>query len=470
MRLAVLLLASCAVLESCPFWEGVGLAQQLPATQTTQAPQSQVNLFGAQGFLWFSQFANPALLGSLYLTPNYPLTGYYPIYPGGVIGFIETDGIKVGPVRLHPSLGIGEMYTDNVFRTSSGRTSDWIHALAPSIQVRLPFGYRHQAMFDYRTNLLYFERTPVNDVSDQTATARTRFEFPGGLKLDFQGQHKVGHDPRGTAVDIQAVEVNKWRADSLSGIVEYQGAQANLTMNLSTSRFNYTNNSLDIFDRRNNYTALTFSGALTAKTSILTSIGASQTIYDQNKNLDNTIYLFSGGVRWQGSELTSGELLLGYQYLKFSNAQVNQPGPVLSQFTRNSDSSSNFYVAGNLSWTPLSYVKVSLQPYRTFQQTVSLGTVFFVATGMNLAMSHYMTERTTVNLNFGVENDKFTGGTGTVSQARTDTIKNAALGLTYKTTRYLGTSLQYAYEDRTSNSGAFVYHANTVTLSLQGGF
>lgn len=443
-------------------------AQQPGLTPSTL--QGQPNIFGGQGFVWLSQFANPALRGSLYLTPNFPLTGYYPLYPGSFTDVLGSDGIKTGPFKLHPSLGLAEMYSDNVFRTPSNRTSDFIHAMAPAIQVQLPMAFRHALIVDYRTNLLFFERTPANDVRDQTASGRVMLDFPGGLKVDLQGQHKVGHDPRGSAQDFQALEVNKWRTDSFSGRIEYTGGQSSLLLNMQSTRWTYTNNELGpVNDRLTNYAGLTFSGSISPKSSLLASVGVTQQIYDQNKNLDSSIYTISTGTRWQVSDLTSGELLVGYQFLRFSNAQTNQPPPLLSQFTREKDSADSFYVAGNLQWTPTSYFTVSLQPYRAIQQAVILGTLFFVSTGANLAVTHSLSQWHALNLNLGLEQDKFTSGTG-ASIARTDTLKNVALGYTYKATRYLGATLQYAYEDRSSTDGQFVYYANTFTIGLQGGF
>ncbi len=72
---------------------------------------------------------------------------------------IQEEGILAGPVRLHPFMGVAEMYTDNVFRTNSKR-SDFFTTLAPGIQAQLPIG-RHIFVADYRTNLQFYHRTPV---------------------------------------------------------------------------------------------------------------------------------------------------------------------------------------------------------------------------------------------------------------------------------------------------------------------
>ncbi|MEQ1846329.1 MAG: outer membrane beta-barrel protein, partial [Nitrospira sp.] len=142
---------------------------------------SRGSLFGASGTMFLSQFANPALMGSLYLTPQWPMTGYYSIYPGSLPAALPGDGVLVGPLRLHPHMGVAQMYTDNVFRTNSNKTSDFLTTLSPGIQVRLPFAGFHSFLIDYRTNLQYFSRTTSNDVQDQNAVGAVKFNFPGGL-------------------------------------------------------------------------------------------------------------------------------------------------------------------------------------------------------------------------------------------------------------------------------------------------
>lgn len=436
-------------------------------------PQSQTLLFGGAGWGYLSQFANPALLGALYLTPEWPLTGYYPLYPGGLSQVIPGDGVLVGPLRLHPHMGVAQMYTDNVFRTNGNRIGDFVTTLAPGIQAQLPFAGFHSFLIDYRTNLQYYSRTSSNDVQDQTASGRFKFDFPGGLKIDLQGEHKLGHDPRGSALDsviTQALGVNTWTADSFSGLVEYDGARSGVRVEVGTTRWNFLNNSQgSLRDGLSNYSRLTFFGDVTGKTSVMANVGVNQQIYDQNKNVDSVMYQTNGGVTWNVSELTSGQILVGYQYLQFTRAQVDQPGPLLSQFTRTKDSFSNFFVMGNLDWKPTALLTISLQPYRTIQQTVVFGNLFYVATGANLTARHKLTDSTTLNVNLGVEQDKFessgiqtTGGT-----SRTDLLKNAAIGVNYRAVKWVGIGFQYVYEDRSSTQTPFTYQASTFMLSAQ---
>ena len=439
------------------------------SAQQVSPPPSQGNLFGGSGWTYFSPFANPALVGALYQMPDWPLTGYYTPYPGAVAPSITADGIKLfESLKLDPMMGVAQMYTDNVFRTNSNRRSDTFTTVAPGIQAQLPFAGRHLVQVDYRTNLQYYANNPSNNVQDQTASGRVDLDFPGGLKVGVGGEHKLGHDPRGSALDTRNVDINKWETNGAFGHAEYVGAQSSIRMDLRTMDMTYLNNNQGLVQNRwINYAGLTLLRDISSKTALLANFGATQQVYDHNKNLNSVIYQASGGIRWNASAVTYGQVLAGVQHLKFTRAEVNQPAP-LERFMRSEDAYTNFFVMGNAVWTPTSLWTISLQGYRSVQQTAVLTSLFFVATGGNLAISHGLTDSTTVTLNVGLEQDKFTSGTGaTTGLNRTDLIKNVALGVKYLAVKWLGLGAQYIYEDRSSDQNTFEYQANTVMVSAQ---
>ena len=427
--------------------------------------------FGGMGWAWFSQFANPAFVGALYMTPDWPKTGYYPVYPGAFSRPIAEEGIAVGPARLHPMMGVAEIFTDNVLRTNATRRSDFATTLAPGIQAELPFAGRHTFVADYRSNVQMFHQNPSNNVQDQTASGRFNFDFPGGLRLDLQGEHKLGHDPRGSALDTQNVEVNKWTANSVLGRLSYDGATAGIRLNVSSTRWTYLNNDQGVFrNRLSNYAAVTLLGNVTSKTAFVANVAANQEVYDESKTLNSTTYSASTGLQWNVTEMTTGELLAGYQYLAFANAETGQSVAGL-QFPRSSDSYGNFFFVGNVSWKPTPFLTLYLQGYRSFQQSVVLGTLFFTSTGANFSAIHTLTDSTALTLNVGVENDRFENPAPTFDNPnRVDLIKNVAVGVRYRTVKWAGVALQYIFEDRSSNVERFNYYANSVMLSLQTTF
>src|SRR5689334_17383763 len=88
----------CLVLYASASW-----SQQ--STGPGLSPLGQIPITGGQGSAYLSQFANPALRGALYMTPTFPWTGIYPLYPSGDTPVIRNEGIRAGPVRLHPFMG-----------------------------------------------------------------------------------------------------------------------------------------------------------------------------------------------------------------------------------------------------------------------------------------------------------------------------------------------------------------------------
>ena len=439
---------------------------------STSQPSALGNIRGSQGYLWLSQFANPGILGALYQTPTFPHTGIYPLYPGNFVNVIQQEGIEAGPILLHPHIGVAEMYTDNVLRTPTKR-SDFFTTVAPGLQAQLPFGGRHLLVADYRSNLQFFHRTPANNVQDQTATAAVKLDLASGIKIDLQGEQKFGHDPRGSALDLQTIELNKWSATSFNGRAQYEGGVMGATLSMQSTRWHYLNNGQALIrDRLSNYVGMTLAAKALPNTSLLADFSVRQENYDDNKNLDNAIYTVSGGARWEISGNMTGEFLAGYQHLRFTRAVVVQPGPVLSRFQRDQDSSDNLYLMGRLLWSPIANLQITVQPYRTIQQTVVAGTAFFTATGINLSATYPLGTRMELTSNFGYEQDKFStpAGISAGTTPRSDTLKNVAIGLNYRAVRWLGIGVQYVFEDRSSTASNFTYQANTAMVSVQAIF
>ena len=81
-------------------------------------------------------------------------------------------------------------------------------------------------------------------------------------------------------------------------------------------------------------------------------------------------------------------------------------------------------------------------------------------------------ERIDLTANLGYEHDKFSTPAGVEAsvQARTDIIRNIAVGLNYRAVKWIGVSLQYVFEHRNSSAQQFNYQSNTAMVSLQAFF
>lgn len=455
----------------------LGWSLGIEADAQAQAPASlsvspASPILGGQGFVWLPQFANPAVRGALYGTPLLPMTGYYPLYPSGLTKVMDDREFRVGPIHIHPSLGLAEMYTDNVYRTNSARQADWSHTLAPGLQLQLPFMKRHVLLADYRSNFQFFQRDAANNVADQTLSSRLALRLPSGLDIDLQGEYKHGHDPRGSALDLGNVELNKWNSQRFLAHTQYFGSTFGVEVQGQVARFDFTNNNQGIIrDNTSQFISSTVFGRVAPRTFGLVSLSVNRTAFDDNKNLDNVIYTAATGFAYVVSAATRAEVRVGYQHVTYSSDNAVPSAPALAPFVRDRDSYSRYYLRGNIDWRVSSRIDVSLQGYQAIQQIVVAGTAFVVATGANVSGQYELTSRTALTVNLGYEQDRFEGSILAGSTGlRTDTLKNAAIGIAYFPTRWGGLNLQYVLEDRRSTLQQFSYHANTIALSGQIAF
>ncbi len=403
-------------------------------------------------------------------TLSFTYTGNVIPSRGRLTPLLRGEGLRAGPFRVHPFLGVAEIYSDNVFRRNVNRQSDFVHTIAPGLQVQLPFARFHKMVLDYRASQWISQRFSVNNVLRQDLTGQVLLDFPGGLNLNFQGGYIKGFDFRGAAVDVQAREPTKWHTKTFFGEAETIGSQLGVRLRVRGIDWKFENN--DQAPRRDRLSSrgdLTFFGLIAPKTFVLLNFGVTRQVYDQNTQLDSMSYRLNTGLRWRASGKTTGEIQVGYQILNFDRAPVIQPpGSLLSS---GGNGREIVQVSGNLNWRPTSRSSIRVQPFRTIRQSGVFGTSIFTQTGMNLNARYAIGTRTSLNGNFQYSNDEFVNDQGSqTSQNRTDNRLRGSIGLTYRAVRWLGVTTQYQYQQRSSTINTFDFYANTLMVSIQGVF
>lgn len=396
-------------------------------------------------------------------TPFFPsLNKFVPICPG--------EGLKAGPVKLHPFLWAAEAYTDNVFRTNTGRESDFIHTIAPGIQAQLPLGGRHVLVFDYRAMQFFHQQTSGNDVLAQDASGQVVLDFPGGLKINLQGGHIEGFDPRGTDLDLQAPEITKWNTNSFRGQGVLSRPWGRIRLRVRSTQWNFENNNqAPKRDRMVSTANLTLFRSLTPKTSILVDLQVRKQNYDQNKQLDSFKYRVRTGLRWAATGKTTGEIQVGYEVLNFDRAPISQPaGSVLSSGGNGQEALS---VSGNLTWRPTSRLTVNLRPFRRIRQAVVFDTSVSTKTGLGFSARQAIGTRMIVSGTLTFSHNEFSKDQNTgETTKRTDYLGGARIGVEYRTVRWLGLQIGYGFQKRSSTLDKFDYYVNTLMVGIQGKF
>jgi hypothetical protein len=426
-----------------------------------------------------------AVLAAIIVGPNWTMAQVIkPIFTfsgsadpsiAGLTPVMTEGGVRLGPLRVHPALGYGAAFSDNVFATRKNKENDVVHIIAPALQVHIPL-QDHQFVLDYRANRIMYQEFSQNDGTFQGGAGQLNLRFPGGLTADLQGKYVKGFDPRGSIVDVGARDVNKWNTNSFTGQAEYFENWAGIRLNVESVRYNFENNNQSApRDRETNSADLTLFGNITPKTSILLSFGAAEATYDRNTQQDNFSYTITTGFALSPTGKTSGEIQFGYQSLRFDNAPKLQTDPRLSSGGSNSEI---FRVSGNLKWQATPKLSLTFEPFRRIRQGAPVtfaaqggsGSGAFTSTGFNLQARQTLGNRTTLSGNFNYVNEDFSEPVlvGGRSEDRTDNVLFGRLELLYKTRQWLGVGVTYFFRQRHSTINNFEFTANTMMLSIQG--
>ncbi len=378
------------------------------------------------------------------------------------------DGLKAGPVQLHPFLGVSEVYTDNVFKRDTNTKSDFLTTIAPGLQAFMPFGGgKHSVLLDYRAAQFLYAKFTENNALAQDALGHVSLNYPGGLAIDLQGGHLEGFDPRGSEVDTQQTDITKWNMNQFLGQVEFTGQKAGIRLRTNFDDLNFTNNGQAAPRNRTRAAAnLSVSLAVTHSTRALLGVRIINNDYNTNKQQDSFGYGAYTGFSLAPTRQLSGEFNIGYQVLNFDHATIDEDSArgqalLAKGLSLGSEQRTFFYMRGNLNWNPTSRLSFRLRPFSNINQSAVQNTSTYKRIGVDVYGQQSFTDRLALRGNFYYANDNF-------DTNRTDDRFRFRIGPEYRTVKWLGFRLDYIFEKRSSNLANFDFNSNTIMLSIEG--
>ncbi len=379
--------------------------------------------------------------------------------------FLPGDGVRVGPVQLHPFLGVAEVWTDNVFRTNRNEESDFLTTIAPGIQASLPFGGKHSFLLDYRAAQFLYSKFSGNNSFTQNGVGHLTLDYPGGLRVDVDANVVGGFDARGSEVDSQQPDITKWNSNTFRSTAQLVGTNLGIRGGVRYTQLSFRNNGQDRPRDRNNAAAnLTIFIPTSVTTSALLGGFISDQNYDRNNQLDSFTYGVFTGFRIAPSRQLSGELNVGYNILNFDRAPEGETLKIQELLRMGlsigGKQQKALFISGNLRWRPTSRLSFVFRPFRLIQQAAVFNTSTFTQTGVGLRVSQTFNTRLFINGSVLYTNSDFEGG-------RSDNRYRLRTELEYRTVKWLGFKFAYIFERRFANQTIFRFNANTVMLSIQ---
>jgi hypothetical protein len=141
---------------------------------------------------------------------------------GRFASVLQPDGVPVGAMRLYPRVGVGALYSDNVFANDNFVRSDWA-LLTEAEAVLQSDTSRYFAEFGVRANLARFSDFDINDYDNGQLWFAGEKDLTSASNVDFDLDFARLTEPR-TSVNIPAgsLELTPYGRSTIAGLYNYQ--------------------------------------------------------------------------------------------------------------------------------------------------------------------------------------------------------------------------------------------------------
>src|SRR5690606_33274674 len=229
------------------------------------------------------------------------------------------------------SIGVQEVYDDNIYRLESREIDAWITKIRPSVELETVQGSgNYGLLLDAEEGINYKSKQGDDDYTDYRARGFASWQFDIRNQLEVGLQHVKGHDDRGTgrgdvAFDKLALvpnydEPDEWAANRIGAEYSFgaPSAKGRVSATVAYTEKDYVNNdpSTDLLERDD--TELRLLGLLKVmpKTSLLLETRWKDIDYSDDTTIgvrDSDDMRYFVGVQWEATAKTSGSARFGYQ-------------------------------------------------------------------------------------------------------------------------------------------------------------
>jgi hypothetical protein len=379
-------------------------------------------------------------------------------------GYVLADspGVRVGPVRLHPGVGVSETYTSNLY-LEPDEIYDWITTISPFLEATLPFR-RHEFVLNYQTDIVRHAREEDQDYEEHFVSGLFTFDFPGGLVVE------AGHEWAAlTNVAVSEFDNNHDYKSNVSTLdMEYQFANrwsVGVGYGHEFERFDNDFDELD--DRDVDDIALRLFYRIFPKTSVFLEGGWQYERFPERDliSTDSYEYRVWGGVRTTPAAKIVGSIGGGYSKRDWVGDDAG-------------DNVDAFTISGDLFYDLTPRTRLSLRASRSIQSTTITTTdtpVFgssYTETLVSVGVSQAFTPRFTTSASVTYGLSEFSGEGAFADPGlddREDDRFQGELALRYRAWKYLGLGLSYRYSDNNSNFDPEDYteHSAMFTISFR---
>lgn len=370
----------------------------------------------------------------------------------------QLEGIALGSFVVHPRLAVDVEYDDNVFRTDTGRVSDWVFRARPGIAVDSEWD-QHALQFYVQGELARYASSTGLGYEAFTVGTRGRFDVTDEIAVNGEAEFariRLGPGQPGVVGGSSESIVHQFTT-GLS--VSYNGDPFYARIGPRFQRVVYVQGDGGIDQDFNQFEiASRFGYKITPELSVFIDPSYTWVRYDQQVDpfgfqRNSHGFDIRAGIAYDITRTITAEAGLGYFHRSYSDPRLAPIGG-LSALAR-------------LYWNPTDQISVELEgkrgvtEYRTALAGVASGNA--VSTGISLRVGYLPIDQLLFDAGFAWQRLDYTA-----PLTRTDNYYTFDIGAKYFIIPQVFIGPRYYHETRSSDTAGLGYQDNRYLLTLGG--
>ncbi len=357
----------------------------------------------------------------------------------------ETKGIQTGSFMILPSLSLKAGYDSNIYQISESAEDDFIVRVTPALSVALPMESWYLKARGEADAVRYLHHDNAS-YSTYLAGAEVGALYPGGLDWTLADDFRKGHQ-----VLTSEFIKEDYFLNAAFGKVSYAFEDA-FRIQLSAYNNNYAYDKSDDLDRNENTVAGAFFYQFMPKTSVLVEVAYANIRYGDGgfEYKDNDIYQLRGGLTWDFTGKSTGELKAGWMRKAYDER----------------DDEDFFVLAGSVRTIFSEFTTVRAELSRGTQESDYTDNPYYLSNSASAGLSQEITEKISGRAGIKWRMDEYPIETTESSKTakRQDNWLDLNLDLKFQMFRWMTINAGYGYESRDSNFNDFDYEDHRVEI------
>jgi len=364
------------------------------------------------------------------------------------IGNAGAEGnIRIGQMEIHPYLSLKEVFSDNIYSTSTLQKSDSITVTTPGVKLLWPFGM-HRLEAEYSVVDSRYSKYQGEDTTDHHAKGLLGLQFGSYVSLTASGAFDKGHEPRGSSA---SGFVEEFRTNTGAVSAVYQLAnRSKVQLDYTKTAWNFMTSNYR--DRDEGLVAGYLYYRFLPKTSAFIEYDRKTVDFTlATTPLDNTMDSLLLGLTWEIDGRSKGTVKIGRTSKDFVDTAVKD----FSVLSWSVDLNHKFSEE----------TSVTVVGQRQVNETNAFGTAYFITTGAYGELKHGFMSKMALLMRGSYGTDRFSNAVPPETITREDKTTMVGAGLRYAMKDWLEFGADYNKKNRNSNINPNDYQETQYILS-----